>query len=247
VILDEFGERMSQLITALASSQREAIVAVASQVEATVVAGHSLFAFGCNHSGLLVQDLYYRAGGCMLVNPLWGPGMNLQTDPPLFTSDMERMPGLAQRILDHSPLSAGDLLFVVSTSGRNTVPVEMAEKAKERGAVVVALTSLAYTHSVTSAAPSGRRLFEVADYVLDNGAPAGDALLTLSGLEVPVAPVSTITGSFVLHAVMAVALESMAAHGLTVPVFRSGNLEGGREHNQAVFRQYASQIHYPLR
>lgn len=246
MILDQFSKEVTRLIASLAARQQGVLEAVAQAMSDAIVGHHSVFAFGCSHSGLLVQEICYRAGGLMLVNPLFGPGMNLATDPPLLTSDMERLPGLADRILDNSALGAGDLLIVVSSSGRNAVPVEMAEGARRRGASVVAVTALAYTQAVASAAPSGRRLFEVADWVLDNGAPLGDAVLEIPGLDAPMGPVSTITGAFLLQALMAMVAEQLVARGADVPVFRSGNIDGARAQNEAVFQRYASQIHYRL-
>lgn len=247
MILEQFSREVTRLIASLAVQQQAVLEDAAQAVSDAISNHHSVFAFGCSHSGLLVQEIYYRAGGLMLVNPLFGPGMNLAIDPPLLTSDMERVPGLAARILDNSALGSQDLLVVVSSSGRNAVPVEMAEGAKRRGASVVAVTSLAYTQAVASAAPSGRRLFEVADWVLDNGAPLGDAVLEIPGLDAPMGPVSTITGAFLLQALMAMAAERLVAKGVDVPVFRSGNIDGARARNEAVFQQYAAQIHYRLR
>ncbi len=247
MLLETFSEIVIGKIEDLTRRQAGPLQQVADVMAATAEARGSLFVFGCSHSGLLAQDIYYRAGGLMLVHLIAGPGMDLTKDPPLMTSDMERLPGLSARILAHTPLKAGDLLLIISTSGRNAVPVEMAEEAKARGAVVVAMTSLDYASSVASQAPSGRRLHEVADYVLDTGTPIGDAALSVPGVEAPMGPLSSITGTFLLHALCALAAECLAARGVPVPVFRSGNLDGGREYNEAMFRRYHTQIHYPSR
>jgi uncharacterized phosphosugar-binding protein len=247
LLLEAFSEMVTKRIQELTSRQAGVIGQVADIMADTAVAGGSLFVFGCSHSGLLAQDIYYRAGGLMLVNLIAGPGMDLTQDPPLLTSDMERLPGLAARILAHTALQTGDLLLVISTSGRNAVPVEMAEEARERGARVVAMTSLAYATAVTSHAPSGRRLHEVADFVLDNGAPVGDAALNVPGVEAPMGPLSSITGTFLLHALCALTALRLAERGIAAPVFLSGNLDGGREYNEAMFRRHHAQIHYPHR
>ncbi|MGC8488815.1 MAG: sugar isomerase domain-containing protein [Clostridia bacterium] len=247
MLLETFASLVTDRIRTLADEQQTLMEQIADAMADTVAARGSLFVFGCSHSGLLAQDVFYRAGGLMLVNLISSPGMDLATDPPLLTSDMERMPGLAACILDHTPLGAGDLLLVISTSGRNAVPVEMAEQARARGARVVALTSVAYTSAVESHAPSGRRLAEVAHFVLDNGAPVGDAALPVPGLDTAMGPLSSITGTFLLHALMAMTVERLQSRGVDAPVFRSGNLDGGREYNEAMFRRYHDQIHYPHR
>lgn len=244
MLLDTYKEILTGLIDELAVSQGDTLESAARILRDTVKSGHSIFGFGCNHSSLLIQEIYYRAGGFMLINPLFAPGMHLEVQPPLVTSDMESLPGLARVVLDNSPLGEGDVLLIVSTSGRNAVPVEMAEGAKARGAKVIALTSLKYSSGVKSRAPSGQCVPDVADLVLDNGAPAGDAALSIKGLPVPMGPVSTVTGAFLLNTLVARTVELLVEEGLEAPVFRSGNLDQGRAYNEALLARYANQIHY---
>lgn len=245
MIWNTYHDVLTHLLDDLESSQGPAIEQAAHVLRDTIMAGHSIFAFGCNHSSLLVQEIYYRAGGFALVNPLFAPGVHLEVEPPLVTSDMESLPGLAEIVLKHSALAAGDVLLVVSTSGRNAVPVEMAERAKARGAYVIALTALAYGQQSESRAPSGHRLHEIADLVFDNKVPPGDAALPIPGSSAIMGPVSTVAGAFLLNALMARTVEILVAEGLEAPVFKSGNLDSGREYNEALFRRYDQQIHYP--
>ncbi len=120
----------------------------------------------------------------------------------------------------------GDVVFVVSNSGRNAYPVEMALAAKARGASTVALTSLQHTRLVTSRHPSGKRLFEVCDFVLDNGAEYGDASLPVGRDGLLMGPTSTISGVFIINALLAEAVGHLVEQGITVDVYRSANAQG---------------------
>ncbi|WP_314029329.1 SIS domain-containing protein [Corynebacterium argentoratense] len=122
-------------------------------------AGDRIFAFGASHFSLPVQDIVYRAGGLMLINPLYAPGIEaLTTRPTTLGSQMEQMPGYGEVLFNNSPLKEGDVLIDVSVSGRNAVPVELARAARENGVFMVGLTSHKYTDAVTSRVPDGTKL-----------------------------------------------------------------------------------------
>lgn len=145
-------------------------------------AGGRIFAFGASHSSLPVQDIVYRAGGLMFINPLYGPGIEaLTTRPTTLGSQMEQMPGFGEVLFNNSPLKEGDVLIDVSVSGHNAVPVELARAARENGVFVVGLTSHKYTDAVTSRVPDGTKLKDHADIVIDNRVDAGDVVLSLDG------------------------------------------------------------------
>ncbi|MGZ4484899.1 MAG: sugar isomerase domain-containing protein [Nocardioidaceae bacterium] len=143
----------------------------------------------------------------------------------LKSSALERLPGYAPVLVAQSGVGAGYVVLVVSSSGRNAVPVEFAEAARDRGCTVLAVTSVAHSSAVPSRAPSGCRLFEVADLVLDNGAPAGDAAVPLSGRTERVGPVSTVGGSALVQAVMVGAAALLAARGTDPDVLTSNNVD----------------------
>ncbi|MCC6442237.1 MAG: SIS domain-containing protein [Armatimonadetes bacterium] len=206
--------------------------------------GHSLFAFGCSHASIMTQEIYYRAGGLMLVNAIFAPGLTLDYRPVLQTSQIERMEGLAKIVLDGTPAKEGDVLLLFSTSGRNAVPVEMALEAKERGMTVIAITSMPYSGSVSSRHRSGKRLFEIADLVLDNEADAGDALLEIPGVAQKVGPVSTLASVALLDAMIVQAVADLSERGVAPPIYMSGNLDGGDEYNRRMLDEYKDRIYY---
>jgi uncharacterized phosphosugar-binding protein len=225
-------------------TQRDAIAVAARTLSDAIAAGGTLWAFGCGHSGLLAQEIYYRAGGLMLVNAIIAPGQSLEVKPVPMTSQMERLEGYAEILAEAQPMKPGDVAIVISTSGRNAVPIEMAMAASARGLKVIVLTSLAYSRAVPSRHPSGKHLADVADVVLDNGAPAGDAAVELAGLPEPIGPTSGAVGAALLHAVIVQAVANLLEQGIEPPVFLSGNLPEGDAHNERLMRQYADRIHY---
>lgn len=233
------------LLRRIAEEETPALKQGARLLADAIASGQRIFAFGCTHSSLPVQDLIYRAGGLMLINPIFGPGITtLDTRPATMTSEIERMQGYARVLLDNSPIQAGDVLIVVSTSGRNPVPIEMAQLARVRGIKVIGVTSRAYTEAVTSRHPSGKKMYEFADVVLDNKVDVGDALLEAEGVRQKVCSASSVTSTVILEALVASTIEELLSRGITPPVFLSANVDGGAEHNARLIEQYRDRIFY---
>ncbi|WP_299535266.1 SIS domain-containing protein [uncultured Streptomyces sp.] len=221
------------------------IAAAGAAVAKTVADGGRLFAFGAGHSSLPAQDVVYRAGGLALMNLLAVPGtLGVDVMPATLGSALERVTGLAASVLDTSPANAGDLLVIISLSGRNTLPVEMAREARARGLTVVGLTSVAYARETASRAASGGFLLDHCDIVLDSKIAVGDAELTADGVEAPFAPASTVVTSALMQATMAAAAEALVARGIEPPLLRSGNVDGGHAWNERVMKEYGDRIFY---
>ncbi|OIV38777.1 SIS domain-containing protein [Mangrovactinospora gilvigrisea] len=219
----------------------------ARRIADAVEGGGALFAFGAGHSSLPAQDLVYRAGGLALFNLLAVPGLiGVDVMPAPLGSALERVAGLAEAALDASPARAGDLLIVVSLSGRNVVPVEMARHAREKGMTVIAVTSEAYAESpeVTAKHPSGTFLRDNADVVLDTAVAPGDAELSADGLPTRFGSVSTVVACALLQAAQAAAVALLHERGATVPLLRSGNVDGGLEWNARLFAEHGDRIFY---
>ncbi|WP_416971453.1 SIS domain-containing protein [Streptomyces sp. 4F14] len=243
------GERFFEAAVALLERVRVeeagAVEAAGELLADTVAAGGRLFAFGAGHSSLAAQDLVYRAGGLAVMNLLAVPGLvGVDVRPATLGSALERVDGLARVVLDASPLRAGDALIVVSLSGRNPLPVEMALHARARGVKVIGVTSVAYAQETTSRHSSGTFLKDHCDLVLDSRIPVGDATLTLDTVPAPFAPASTIVTSALLQAATATAAASLAARGIEPPLLRSGNVDGGHEWNARVLEEYGDRIFY---
>ena len=238
-------QKAIDLLARIRDEEGQALDAAAGMIADAVEQGHCIFAFGCTHSSLPIQDLVYRAGGFMLINPIFGQGITaLDTRPTTISSAMEQMPGYAKVILDNSPAKAGDVLILVSVSGRNAVPIEFAELAKARGMRVIAVISREYTSAVTSRHPSGRKMHEFVDLILDNKAPKGDAVLEDKRMPQKFNPVSGVTSTALLQALVAAAIEELLRRGFTPPVFLAANVDGGAEYNARLIQQYHDRIFY---
>ncbi|GAA2483119.1 SIS domain-containing protein [Streptomyces gobitricini] len=221
------------------------IAAAGAAVAGAVAEGGRLFAFGAGHSSLAAQDVVYRAGGLAPVNLLAVPGVvGVDVMPATLGSALERVDGLAGAVLDSSPARASDVLIVVSLSGRNALPVEMAMNARALGLKVIGVTSVAYAEETRSRHVSGTFLKDHCDIVLDSKIAVGDAELTHEGVDAPFAPASTVVTSALMQAVMAAATEALVARGIEPPLLRSGNVDGGHEWNGRVMSEYADRIFF---
>jgi uncharacterized phosphosugar-binding protein len=228
----------------VADSQQTVIAQAAGMLVEAIVSDHSLYSFGASHSFMLTEELVYRTGGLMLVNPIYPHGMNLFVRPMTETSRLERLPGLGAELLASAPASAGDVLIITSTSGRNAVTIDMALAAKERGIHTIAITALAYTGRVDSRHPSGKRLSELCDLIIDNGAPYGDAAVEIPGFPQKVSPLSSLTGIAIVNALVAETVALLVNNGITPPVFISANVEGGDAFNARLLAENRHRIHY---
>jgi uncharacterized phosphosugar-binding protein len=241
----QFFDAAIALLQQVRDEEADHIEAAGTLLADTVAAGGRLFAFGAGHSSLAAQDLVYRAGGLALMNLLTVPGVvGVDVMPATLGSALERVDGLASTVLDHSPLGAGDALVIISLSGRNTLPVEMAMSARARGVKVIGVTSVAYATETKSRHASGTYLKDHCDIVLDSKIAIGDAELTLEAIPAPFAPASTVVTSALLQAVTATAAGSLAERGIEPPLLRSGNVDGGLEWNSRVFEKYGDRIFY---
>jgi len=240
---DYFQQVLSRL-QAVMVQQQAAIEQAAQWIADALAEDHLVWIFGASHAGILSEELVYRAGGLVPISPIFLPGLTCDVRPITLTSWLERLDGYAATAVREVPIQAGDVLIVHSVSGRNAAPVEVALYGKERGARVVALTSLDYSQSVSPRSQTGKRLFEVADLVIDNGAPRGDAVVQLPDFPQPVAPVSTVLGAAILNAVVAEACAILLERGIQPPVFMSANLEGGDAHNARLMNRYRGRVLY---
>lgn len=224
--------------------QQDVIGKTAAAIRNALEQKHSVFLFGCSHAGILAEEVFYRSGGLAVINPIFFPGFMLNTRPITMTSRLEQLDGLGKILVKENRLKAGDVLIIHSVSGRNNVPVEMAMEAGKLGVTTIAITNLSYSSSVTSRHPSGKRLFEVCDLVIDNKGVPGDAAVSLEGLPEKIGPTSTTVGTALINAIVIETVGQMLESGKIPPVFLSANLDGGKEHNERIFEEYADQIFY---
>src|SRR5688500_15646052 len=194
----------ARAITDVVEKQLSSIGQAADWFADTILAGRMVHVFGSGHSRILVEEMWPRYGSFPGFNPI--VELSLTFHNPVVGANgqrqamyLENVSGLAERILRNFDLSPTDSALVISSSGCNTVPVEMAEEFRRRSVKTVALVSLAHAEASQSRHPQGIKLHEAADLVLDTGAPVGDAMVQIDGLDTPVSPGSTVGGCLVVN------------------------------------------------
>lgn len=200
--------------------------------------------FGAGHSSLLAQEVFFRAGGLVAVHPILSSKLGFENGV-LESTEFERRTESADMLIDDGDFRRGDTGIVISNSGRNALPIEIALRMKTSGMKVIGLTNLEQSSQAISHHPSKKRLFEVADAILDNHCPSGDAAVMIEGISVALGALSTIAGATLLHATFLKAAESLAREGTPPEVFVSVNLGSGstKELKQLVTR-YQKRIRY---
>jgi uncharacterized phosphosugar-binding protein len=227
----EYSGQIQAVLTRIVETQTESLETAADLMARTIQSNGLIYAFGSGHSQLVATEFYYRAGGlacCDIINEK-------------TFGRAERLPGYASVVLDGYPISSQDLMIVISHSGRNPLPVEMAQIGQERGIKVIGITSLEHSRSVAPRGVSGKHLFEVCDVVIDSCCPAGDALIEMKdGIRVGAA--STLAGVFIAQTLVCLTARKLEDSGVRPPVLLSMNLDEGDRHNQALLDKYCSRV-----
>ncbi|MFD1393586.1 sugar isomerase domain-containing protein [Lacticaseibacillus jixianensis] len=205
---------------------------------------HSVYVFGASHAGILAQEMYYRAGGMITINAIFGREVMLDRSPITFTSDMERLVGYGTALAKTVDFKKDDVLILHSVSGRNPVIIDLALAAKKLGVKIIGLTNVSYSKTVTSRHPSGKRLFELSDIVLDNHGDVGDAAVQLTGAPQKVGPTSTVIGAAILNTIVTESSQRIVDKTGEAPVFYSANLDDGDAKNARLVEEYKDMIHY---
>ncbi|MDE4085900.1 SIS domain-containing protein [Planococcus maritimus] len=240
-MLSDYFKSVQERLALVENHEGPAMLMAAEKVAEAIQAGGIIQLFGCGHSHLLTEEVFYRAGGLVPVKPIFVEPLMLH-EGAVQSSQLERKNGYASEFLDEQDFRSGDVVFVISTSGRNPVPVDVALAAREKGAFVIGITSLEYSGSQTSRHDTGKYLSDAVDLVIDNHSVLGDAILSYEKVEVPFGPTSTVVGSTMLNAIFASAIKMMADAGFAPPIFLSGNIDGADAHNARLIEKYRERI-----
>jgi len=206
--------------------------------------GGVVHAFGCGHSEAFAMEIAGRAGGLVPTNRIALRDVVLYGDQPRAVLDdpmLERDPAVAHRLYDLAPVKPQDVFVVASNSGVNGAVVEFGSLVKERGHELVVVTSVRHSAGVASRHPSGRKLTDFADVVLDNGAPFGDAALPIPGGGA-VGAISSITAALLAQQITVEVVRTLLDRGDRPPVYLSANVPGGDVHNAEIEARYAGRI-----
>lgn len=234
-LAESYYARANELLARAWEANAPAIAALAPVLGGVVARGGVIHTFGSGHSELISREIIGRAGGLVCVTGIPDPTGGF----------IENLPGYGQKLIERYDrqyqLIPGEAAIVISNSGKNGSPIDVALYAKQKGLTVIALTCLAMSRVTPSQHASGKRLFEVADHVLDNGGVPGDAIVDVSG-DLKAGPTSTFIGCSVLNWLMLATMDWLKANGHELPVLRSQNLPGAIEHNREVGRKYKARL-----
>ncbi|HEY1791943.1 MAG TPA: sugar isomerase domain-containing protein [Opitutaceae bacterium] len=232
---DAYNERALSLLALARGSSGPVIAALAPLVGKSIAGGGIVHTFGSGHSELISREIIGRAGGLVCVNGIIDPTGGF----------IENLPGYGEKLVARYDrqyrMEPGETVIVISNSGKNASPIDVALYAKSKGLTVAAVTSLPMSRAAPSQHSSGRRLFEVADHVLDTHGVPGDAVVDIGG-GVSAGPTSTLVGCSVLNWLMLAVIGWLKENGHALPVLRSQNSPGAIEHNRALAERYKGRL-----
>jgi len=240
-MISNYFTKIKKLLETVETKEDEVLKQASYKVSETIQNGGVIHLFGCGHSHILTEEVYYRAGGLVPIHPILHEPLMLH-EGAVQSSLNERKNDYAESFMLDQDIRKGDLIFVISTSGRNPVPVDVAKIAREKGAYAICITSIEYSSSQPSRHGSGDHLYDAVDLVINNHAPKGDALLSYEKVDIDIAPSSTVIGSTILNAVLAESIKNMADVGFEPPVLLSGNIDGADDHNKTLIERYKDRI-----
>ncbi len=243
----DYLEKSRALVSAV-ERQLPAIQQAADWFAKTILAGRMVHVFGSGHSRIMVEEMWPRYGSFPGFNPI--VELSLTFHNPVVGANgqrqamfLENVSGLAERILRNFDLAPADSALVVSSSGCNVVPSEMAEEFRRRGVRVVAIISKAHSEASASRRADGRKLQDFADLVLDTGAPVGDAMVAVEGLETPVAPGSSVGGCLLVNGIKAEVAERLVRAGHPPKVLTAGAICGAERATELFESAYDEHAH----
>lgn len=241
----QYMDKVTEILKVVKENESDVIQEAIDLMTEANLNKQSVFIFGASHAGILMEEMYYRAGGMMTINPIFGREVMLDRSPITFTSQMERLEGYGASLASTVDFKENDVLILHSVSGRNPIIIDIAIAAREKGVKLIGLTNVSYSKSVTSRHSSGKRLFEVVDIVIDNHGDIGDACCDIKGIEQKVGASSTVVGASILNTIIVETCQKLVDSGVEYPpIFYSANLDGGDQLNQDLYEQYKESIHY---
>jgi uncharacterized phosphosugar-binding protein len=242
--LESYIDGLQAVLERIKREQAGNIMRAGQLVAAAISAGGIIHTFGTGHSHLIAHEAFFRAGGIAAINPILDDRL-IFLKGALESTRAEREYGLAGELIAREDVRRGDAAIIISNSGRNAVPVEMALGMTSRGVKVIAITNLEQSLASTATHSSGKRLCELADVTIDNCVPKGDALLSLPGMDTRLGPSSTVAGAAIINSIIVEAVAELLQSGELVPVLPSANVEGVTEKTlRDILGRYKGRIKY---
>jgi len=240
-MLTNYFEKIQGKLQLVLEQEKKSMEAAAENIANTIQSSGIIHLFGCGHSHILTEEMFYRAGGLVPVKPILIEELMLHKGA-VRSSYLERQHDYAEKFMNNQDIQPQDLVIIISTSGVNPVPIDVALHTKKLGAYTIGMSSFSYLEGKASRHKSGKYLSEVVDLALNNHATIGDASLSYPNAPTPFGPTSTVIGATMLNAIFAEAIKIMVNNGFEAPVFLSGNIDGADEHNQRLIKKYSDRI-----
>ena len=226
------------LLKKACETNRQTLQQLGAIIGRSVAEGGVIHAFGSGHSEILAREIVGRAGGLVCVSSIDDPTKGVMENLVGFGTQ------LAERYDRLYGLRPGETIMVISNSGKNAAPIEVALYAKQKGLTVVGLTSLAMSRTARTVHPGGKNLHAIADYVLDNCGVPGDAIVDVAG-GIRAGPTSTLVGTMLFNLLLLEAVDWLKTNGHPLPILRSQNLPGSIERNRVLTEKYAGRLNRP--
>ena len=233
----EYGDKIIEVIKYAEEKNKDVIKMLAEKFAENMENDKVIHTFGTGHSHMLGIELFARAGGLGNVDAMLDPD-TLTSFGARRSGAMEQTCGVADVIYDSYNIQPGDIMIITSNSGRNAMPIEMAMRCKKEGVYCVALTNVEQSKNSKSRHPSGLRLFEIADCVVDSCVPTADATLDLDGIKT--GPASSIVTMFIVDTIVSEAIKIVLSHGKRPYVFQSQNVDGFD--NDAIYKHFEGRV-----
>ncbi|HVU25539.1 MAG TPA: sugar isomerase domain-containing protein [Opitutus sp.] len=232
---ESYRDRAGEMLAHAWNVNAPTIARLAPIVGASIARGGVMHTFGSGHSEIVAREIIGRAGGLVCVNGIIDPTAGF----------IENLVGYGTKLVERHDrqyqLLPGEVIIVISNSGKNSAPLEIALYAKQKGLVVVGLTSLAMSSTMPTVHPGGQKLHEVADHLLDNGGVPGDAIVDVAD-GVKAGPTSTLIGCSLLNWLSLAVIDWLKANQHPLPILRSQNLPGSIERNRALAERYKGRL-----
>ncbi len=216
------------------------IDAAATMIADTIASDGLIHVFGSGHSHMMAEEVFHRAGGLWAFNAMLD--INLTAFGSLRPGAVERTEGYAKVISSSFGVRSGEVVIIVSNSGINAVPIELAIEAKAMGAKTIAVTSASAYANAASRHSSGKKLSDVVDLTIDSRVPNGDAVLELPGMDAKIGATSTALGAALMNAIVVAASEKLLERGVQPPAIVSMNIPGGDERNRELEAKYGPRL-----
>jgi uncharacterized phosphosugar-binding protein len=240
-MFNHYFQKLKEILSSIEKEENQNLKKAAEKIAQCIQSNGIVHVFGCGHSHIFGEELFYRAGGLVPINPILIEDLMLHKGA-VRSSQLEKENDFAAQFMKNVKIQPRDVVIVASTSGRNPVPIDVAEIAKNKSAFVISITSYIYTKTVRSRHESGKYLYNTADLSIDNHIMVGDALIEHESLGVRFGPGSTVVGAAIVNGIMVEAINMMIENSFEPPIFKSGNVDGAEEHNRELINKYKDRI-----